>query len=245
MIEIEAVTLSEAQFLTGRPEKEINAAIDRGEIEKITEKVRVPVAIKAKRKRSAGRGPARKQRVQRVFALVAPATRETVVRKVGGPELLFLTLARDLQADLTPAGRKRLYQAIKTQGTQAGAVALGPFKADVTKTSKTLIVRLKRLRSLRDGIVEQYGQDPVIKGTKISAYRVAALAKEQTVDEILADYPSLTEQRVKRAIDFATVYPKPGRPYPTSSFKRCAGALVDLGVFDFGRDDVEEARAER
>lgn len=239
MIEIEPVTLSEAQFLTGRPEKDINAAIDRGEIDKITEKVRVPYASKAKSKHPVRRGPVRKRRVQRVFALVAPATREMVVRKVGGAELLFLSLARDLQADLTPAGRKKLYMAIKTQGSQTGAVTLGPFKADVTKTAKTLITRLKRLRSLRDGMVEQYGQDPVIKGTKISAYRVAALAKEQTVEEILSDYPSLTEQRVKRAIDFATAYPKPGRPYPTRSFKRAAGALADLGMFDFGHDDPE------
>jgi uncharacterized protein (DUF433 family) len=245
MIEIEPVTLSEAQFLTGRPEKEINAAIDRGEIEKITEKVRVEVASKKKPRRRVGRGPARKRRASRTFGYAPPATRETVVRKVGGPELLFLTLARDLQADLTPAGRRKLYQAIKTQGTEPGAIALGPFKADVTRTVKALTARFKHLRSVRHGIVEQPGRDPVIKGTEISAYRVAALAKDQTVDEILADYPGLTEQKVKRAIDFASAYPKPGRPYPTRSLKRAAEALGDLGVFEFGREETEKAGAKR
>jgi uncharacterized protein (DUF433 family) len=242
MMEIEPVTLSEAQFLTGRLEKEINAAIDRGEIEKITEKVRVAVA--SKKNRRLHRGRARKQRTQRTFGYAPPATRETVVRKVGAPELLFLALARDLQADLTPAGRKKLYQAIKTQGTATGAIALGPFKADVSKTEKALIARFNRLRTVRDGIVEQHGMDPVIKGTDISAYRVAALAKEQTVEEILADYPSLTEQKVKRAIDFATAYPKPGRPYPTRSFKRAAGALADSGIFEFGSEEAADAGAE-
>lgn len=243
MIEIEPVTLSEAQFLTGRPEKEINAAIDRGEIEKTTHKVRVPVF--SKKRRPAPRARTSRTSTKRTYGYAPPATRETTVRKLGAPELLFLALAQELQADLTPAGRRKLYTAIKAEGIETGAVVLGPFKADVSKTARTLAARLKRLRSARQGVVEEGGQGPVIRGTGVSAYRVAALAGEQTVDEILADYPGLSKQQVERAIDYATAYPKPGRPYPSRSFKRAAGALADAGIFDppAESDDGAEAQA--
>jgi uncharacterized protein (DUF433 family) len=242
MFEIEPVTLTEAQFLTGRPEKEINAAIDRGEIEKTIHKVRVPVS--SKKRRLVQRTRTGRTSTKRTCGYAPPATRETTVRKVGAPELLFLAVARELQADLTPTGRRKLYQAIKAEGIETGAVVLGPFKANVTKTARALAARLKRLQSVRQGIVEEAGKDPVIKSTEVSAYRVAALAKEQTIDEILVDYPGLSKQQVERAIDYATAYPKPGRPYPSRSFKRAAGALADSGMFDPPAEDNAAAEAE-
>lgn len=241
MIAIDPVTLSEAQFLLDRPEKDLNRAIDRGEIDKITETVSVP----ATRKATAGRRPASPAKPRtsqsRARSRALPTTTVKTVRKLGAPELLFLSIERQVHDDLTPAGRRKLYQAIKTQTPDARKIKLGPFEADLAQASRDLATRYKRLRDLRSGIVEHAQGDPVIKGTEISAYRVAALAQAQPIEDVVADYPSLNAEQVQRAIDYATAYPKPGRPYPAQSFRRAASALADLGVFDPVADDEAEA----
>lgn len=232
MFRIDPVTLSEAEFLTGRPEKEINRVIDRGVVDKITETVRVPVTTKAKAARSrARRGKPNRTAQQRVHGLVLPRMTTKTVRKLGAPELLFLTIENELHDDLTPAGRKKLYTAIKAKPAHVQVLNFGPFEADVGKATKALVARIKALQEVRKGIVARQGEDPVIKGTGISVYRVAALAQGQSIEEILQDFPSLDAGNVERAVSYATAYPKVGRPYPTRSFARSAGALADMGAF--------------
>jgi hypothetical protein len=70
---------------------------------------------------------------------------------------------------------------------------------------------------------------------------VAALAREQAMQEILEDFPSLTHEQVAAAIEYAKAYPKRGRPYPARSLKRALGELADLGVFDDSGDRSEIA----
>ncbi|WP_245502735.1 DUF433 domain-containing protein, partial [Mesorhizobium sp. M1A.F.Ca.IN.020.06.1.1] len=80
--------------------------------------------------------------------------------------------------------------------------------------------------------------DPLIKGTSIPVHMVAALARAQSVDEIIEDFPSLGREQVEAAIDYAKAYPKRGRPYPARSLKRALADLADLGAFD---ENVERA----
>ncbi|WNM10100.1 DUF433 domain-containing protein [Komagataeibacter nataicola] len=76
----------------------------------------------------------------------------------------------------------------------------------------------------------------------MSAYRVAALAQGQTIKEIKADYPTLTEEQIESAIAYTEAYPKPGRPYPVRSFRRAAGALAEMGIFDAIETGTESAK---
>ena len=214
MIEIQPVTIREAQFLIGMSEREINRAIDRGEVERTRE-------------------PAEETHLQSV----RPARRQA--RKIGMSELLFLALEKQMRADLTPAGRRKLYLAFKEKAVRKQTIEFGPFKVSLTDIQKSFIDRYKQLRDAKKGIVEQDGSDPVIKGTDISAYRIAALAQGQTLNQILADYPTLTEGQVQAAIAYATAYPKAGRPYPPRSFRRAVGALADMGVFDAIESEAE------
>jgi uncharacterized protein (DUF433 family) len=92
--------------------------------------------------------------------------------------------------------------------------------------------RYRELQSLRKYIVERPGADPVLKGTEVSVYVIAALTQGQSIPEILEDYPSLTEKQVRQATAYASAYPKAGRPYPKRSFKRMASDLAATGVFD-------------
>ena len=233
MVVIDPVTLGEAQFLTGRSEKEINRAIDRGVIDKITEVVRVPAVKRARAKRPARKAGKARNTTQRVYDYAPPPTVQRTIRKLGGPELLFFVIEREMHEDLTPAGRKKLYETIKARPDNETVLNFGPFETNVKATIRTLAQRYKDLKTLRSGVVQQTNGEPFLKGTDISVYRVGALAEGQSIDEILADYPSLTAAQVRCAIDYSIAYPKVGRPYPARSFKRSVVALAEAGAFDF------------
>ncbi len=71
-------------------------------------------------------------------------------------------------------------------------------------------------RILRDpGIC---GGEPIIKGTRVTLRTLlASLAEGDTVEQILADYPSLTEEDVRAAIAFAAASAKEDLPLPRAS----------------------------
>jgi len=232
MVAIDPVTTSEAQFLTGRSEKEINRAIDRGEVDKIVEVVQVGASGRAvmftrSKVRTSG---------TRVLGGATRSGVKKTIRKIGMPELLFLAVEGEVHEDLTPAGRKRLYAMIKAQPANAKTVSMGSLEVNVAKAGKVIADRFRKLRAVRSDVVARTGADPVMKGTEISVYRVAALAQGQTMEEIMEDYPSLSSRQIEHAIAYASAYPKPGRPYPARSLKRAAGALADAGIFDYVDD---------
>ena len=59
------------------------------------------------------------------------------------------------------------------------------------------------------------GGQPVIAGTRIPLRTVlACLAEGDTVAEILADYPTLTEEAIRAVIAFAAVAAEEDQPVP-------------------------------
>ncbi|MBK3666448.1 DUF433 domain-containing protein [Bradyrhizobium diazoefficiens] len=161
-----------------------------------------------------------------------------VQRLLGPTEMRYLLVADGLERDLTPAGRRRLYEAIRQLSFDAHRVAFGELVLDLGKIDADLKSRLHRLDELRRRVQVGTGRnEPIIKGTKIPVYMVAALARGQSVQEIVDDFPLLTRDQVEAAIEYAKAYPKRGRPYPPRSLKRALAELADLGAFD------EEAEA--
>ena len=61
------------------------------------------------------------------------------------------------------------------------------------------------------------------------------------MEDIVADFPSLTREQVEAAIEFAKAYPKRGRPYPGRSLKRALTDLAEIGAFDELEDRDEIA----
>lgn len=232
------VSLKEAQFILGRSEKEINRAIDRDKIDKVIEEVMelAPALKKKKRKARALRGRRRRQ-VQRPYGREAPRMVVRKVRKIGGPELLFLMVEKDLHAHLSPAGRHQLYEAIKVMGFKSGKVTFGQIEVPLKSAFNTVNERYRELQDLRNTVVEEPGKDPVVAGSGVSVYVLSALAVGQTVEEVLDDYPGLTREQFNRALTYAAAYPKKGRAYPSRSFKRMIGDLASSGVFDAPEPD--------
>lgn len=60
------------------------------------------------------------------------------------------------------------------------------------------------------------GGEPVIKGTRVTVRTVlASLAEGATVDEILKDFPTLTERGVRAVIAFAAASAEEDLPTPS------------------------------
>lgn len=68
-------------------------------------------------------------------------------------------------------------------------------------------------RIVRDGAI--CGGEPVFKGTRVTLRTVlASLASGDSVDEILADFPSLKTEDVQAAIAFAAASAEEDLPVP-------------------------------
>ena len=158
-------------------------------------------------------------------------------RVIGRAELRFLKVTSFLDRDLTPTGRKRIYRAIKHLAGDAHRLQLGGLILEFEPVDRELSERFARLAALKSGVDAGADREPVLKGTDIPVYAVAALAKSSAAGEIGEDYPGLTSDQIDTASDYAKAYPKAGRPYPARSLKRMIGDLAAGGVFDAEPDD--------
>jgi uncharacterized protein (DUF433 family) len=87
---------------------------------------------------------------------------------------------------------------------------------DFASFSKGVEERLERLRAARDLVVadpEILSGTPVIRGTRVPVYDVAAsVAAGISMERILSSYPSLKREQVELAALFAEANPQRGRP---------------------------------
>jgi hypothetical protein len=153
------------------------------------------------------------------------------VRKVGGAELRFLALAAQIGKDLTPAARRKIYEAIRRAQPDASRLELGVMELKLTDVDRGINERLRRLEQVK-ALVDEAPPEPVLRGTDVPVHIVAALARRQNISEIIEDYPVLTTEQVEAAVEYAKVYPRTGRPLPTRSLKRMLSDLAAAGVWD-------------
>lgn len=162
------------------------------------------------------------------------------LRKIGPAELRFLAIAGEVGRDLTPAGRRKVYQAMRRLPADAHRLEIGVVEFKLASIDRRIAERLRRLEAVKAMIDHGPGKEPVIRGTDLSAYVIAALTHGQTAAEIAEDHPGLTPAQIEAATEYAKVYPKPGRPLPVRSFKRMLSDMAASGVWDV-EDDEEPA----
>ena len=81
--------------------------------------------------------------------------------------------------------------------------------------------RVSGLAASNHGSPETMGGEPVFKGTRISVAHVGALASRgRPLQEILEDYPRLSEDDVRLAEIVFKMGPRPGRPRKPLKLKR-------------------------
>ncbi len=151
------------------------------------------------------------------------------VRTVGWPDLVYLHAVRTLRDELTPRARVQFYEALRrTPVKDTHEVSFGRFRVTITDLVDEVERRTAKLAKLAGKVVFRADGEPLLKGTNVEVYRIAALlAGDMSIDEVHADYPSLSRNAIETAKAYADAYPKPGRPYPRTTVKR---ALKGAGL---------------
>jgi uncharacterized protein (DUF433 family) len=105
---------------------------------------------------------------------------------------------------------------------------------DLAPFVKGAAERLKRLfaaRNLVDTSPERLAGTPVIRGTRVPVYDVAASAAAGIpIERILAAYPGLGPEKVELATIFAEAYPPRGRPRSRTDLPKGAVIVSDRRV---------------
>lgn len=138
-------------------------------------------------------------------------------------DLVFYCALDDLKAGLTTVKQTELFKALMAMPlrSEIGTVEVGNLRYDFEPFARLVKRNIEAVLKSHE-LVDTSGDEPVIKGTDVNAYRIAALSEGMRTDEILRDYPSLSDAQVAAAKAFAASHPKPGRPYPRITAK---GAL--------------------
>ena len=158
------------------------------------------------------------------------------LRKIGPAELRFLAIVGEVEKELTPVARRKIYAAIRRLPMETHRLELGVMEFRLAELDQRIAERLERLRVVQALVDAARGREPVLRGTTIPVHAVASLARGQSVREIVADFPGLATDQVEAAIEYAKIYPRAGRPLPARSFKRMLADLAASGVWDVACD---------
>jgi uncharacterized protein (DUF433 family) len=151
------------------------------------------------------------------------------VRAIGWSDLFYLYAVRALRDELTPKARTEFYEALQQAPVEPrDEVRFGRFRISISDLVEEVRVRTADLTDLADKVEFRADGEPVLKGTEIEVYRIAALlVGGSSIEGVLEDYPSLSREDVEAARAYGEAHPKAGRPYPRSSAKR---ALQSAGL---------------
>lgn len=145
-------------------------------------------------------------------------------RRLGWADLIFLHALPEMKDRITPQVRVEIYKGLLnvewTKQSRAMRINFAQdYHFDFGRHLIEVKAGVKELEQLHKEI-DASEKEPVVRGTQIEAYRIAALVDGMSVEEILQDYPSLTERQVLAAKAFADANPKKGRPYPKFTAKK-------------------------
>jgi uncharacterized protein (DUF433 family) len=112
---------------------------------------------------------------------------------------------------------------------------------DLTAFVRSAIERMDRLEAARELVVidpEVLGGTPVIRGSRIPVYDVAAsVAANVPTDRILAAYPSLDANTIELAAIYAEANPPRGRPRSSNELPMGAVIIADRRVRRGGKGE--------
>jgi uncharacterized protein (DUF433 family) len=151
------------------------------------------------------------------------------VRAIGWRDLFYLYAVRVLREELTPKARTEFYKALRRTRVERGReVNFGRLRIKVADLVKQVERRTAKLAELVDKVEFRADGEPILKGSEIEIYRIAALLSGgMSIEDIRQDYPSLSRDAIETAKAYADAHPKPGRPYPRTTAKR---ALQGAGL---------------
>jgi uncharacterized protein (DUF433 family) len=138
------------------------------------------------------------------------------IRRITSRGLLALSMIRDMESWFTPFLRRRLLsEVLKPSSGDTVSVEKGRVVVNIAEHRKRVNrgrSRLEQAEALITRHSEVLGGEPCVKGTRIPAYLVGALARKHGVAETHATYPSLTRQTIELVALYVEANPRRGRP---------------------------------
>jgi uncharacterized protein (DUF433 family) len=130
--------------------------------------------------------------------------------------LLSLMLERRLSNRFVPELRREVFDAMADTPRHIVTLDGGFLTIDLREPRRELAKSLRDLRRARRLVSTNpdiMGGCPVFRGTRVPVHAVAMmLEKGDTVEGLLAGYPSLTSEMIRLAPIYANAYPLQGRP---------------------------------
>lgn len=181
-------TPTEAAVVSGVPIYAVHKAIDEGPLE-------------------SARGRKSRQRTLKEIDLIYLAT-----ASVFDPKLV----------QLTDQAKQRLRRAIaehyRTEKSSGKLMLFNGLEVDirpVLSKVRSRAVRLQRAKKMVATNPHIRGGEPMIRGTRIGVYEVAAMiegASEKEIEEFLGGYPTLKREHLELAEIYVAAHPRRGRP---------------------------------
>jgi len=132
---------------------------------------------------------------------------------------VFISFYFHAASRLTAEERQRTIHLASKQpkdSTSANSIQDEFLTIDLTTFHQHVDDRLSRLRAAQQSVIsdpEILGGALVIRGTRVPVYHLAAsLAAGESMERILAAYPSVNRQQVEQAALYAEANPQRGRP---------------------------------
>lgn len=157
-------------------------------------------------------------------------------RQVSADACIFISFYFEAANRLTSEERLRIIATASKQLPEAQVCTLEKewiirqefLAIDLAPFLRSARQRLEKLSAARELVVEDpeiLSGTPVIRGTRVPAYDIAALAAAgEPTDRILEDYPSITAEAVELATLYAEANPLQGRPQRSRTLP--AGAVI-------------------
>jgi uncharacterized protein (DUF433 family) len=144
-------------------------------------------------------------------------------RAVTAKGLVALELLRAFAEQFSPGFRREVVRAaLRAPNRPAVSLEKGRIVVNISELRKKVDTGEGRLREAEALVVsspEILGGEPCVRGTRVPAYLVGALAAKYGVEEAVAAYPSLTREQVDLISLYVAANPRRGRP-PQSKLSR-------------------------
>lgn len=219
------LTTPEAAFVLGKPANDVKRAIDRG----VVEAHRVVQGKTAHRYLGLADLVYLKASERLADKLTPDARGDLYVR------LRDRLGAMEQGGDRSSQGRLDFWR--KAAGRLRGKsfidglpkrIELGWASVDIEPDLLAVSGRLLLLAEVKADAERNAAGEPVIPGTSIEAYRVAALLEGgASAEEVLHEHPELAPEGVEWVRAYAATHPKRGRPFPKKGLKR---SVRNLGL---------------